>query len=307
MLDFPTDAHGIIFRRTAIDHGFTDTQLSRALESKQITRIWPAAYVPGSVSKTKPEDLHRLKAFAAIQLAERSSVLSHETAGVVHRLSLLNPSLDRVHFSTGAKTGGRIEERRHVHSGELDSTHTTVIDGVSVTSLERTAVDIACSVSFAQALAVLDSALRRGAQPDVLADLLDNRRRGVGVAKRAFGHADGRAENAGESWGRAQIIVAGLPVPRLQHELYDDSGTFVARTDYDWLGRLVAEFDGMAKYRQHRRSGESEFDVMKREKEREDGLRRLGIMVIRWVWDDLCKDRVVPMVREWLQRLGIAA
>ncbi|WP_431818226.1 hypothetical protein [Gordonia jacobaea] len=44
---------------------------------------------------------------------------------------------------------------------------------------------------------------------------------------------------------------------------------------------------------------------MKREKAREDGVRRLGPMVIRWVWADLRQNRMVPMVREWLERLEI--
>ncbi|WP_343287397.1 hypothetical protein [Gordonia sp. SID5947] len=182
-----------------------------------------------------------------------------------------------------------------------------MIDGLAVTTMERTAIDVACSGGFAQALAVIDSALRHGADRDALATLLEDRRRGVAQARRALGLADAGAENAGESWGRAQIIEAGLPVPRLQHEFFDSNGDFIARTDYDWVGKLAAEFDGMTKYERHLRPGETPFDAMRREKEREDALRRLGVMVIRWVWTDLRHRRVVPMVREWLEREGIAA
>ncbi|NED66862.1 hypothetical protein G3I15_38630, partial [Streptomyces sp. SID10244] len=104
---------------------------------------------------------------------------------------------------------------------------------------------------------------------EVLAGLLESRRRGVGQARRALDHADAGAENAAESWGRAQIIVGGLPVPRLQHECFDTNGDFVARTDYDWVGKLAAEFDGMKKYERRLRTGETPFDAMRREKERE--------------------------------------
>ncbi|GAB93743.1 hypothetical protein [Gordonia rhizosphera] len=305
MHEFPTDSHGIIFRRAAIDHGFTDSQLARAVADKKLTRIWPGALIAASAVPAKPEELHRLKARAAAELCG-GTALSHESAGLLHGLSLLRPRLARVHFSTGFTTGGRVEKRRHLHSGALEDRDTTVFDGVGVTTLERTAIDIACSAGFPEALAVLDSALRLGADAEVLAHLLDGRhRRSVAFARRALTHADAGAQNAGESWGRAQIIVAGLPVPRLQHKFYNSHGDFIAQTDYDWLGKLVAEFDGMTKYQSHLEPGETPFDAMRREKEREDALRRLGIMVIRWVWKDLQRGPVVPMVREWLDRLGL--
>ncbi|MFW0794334.1 hypothetical protein AAFP30_11025 [Gordonia sp. CPCC 205515] len=132
-------------------------------------------------------------------------------------------------------------------------------------------------------------------------------RRRVASARRALDYADADSETAGESWGRAQMIEAGLPIPRLQHTFFDQDGTFVARTDYDWQGRLAGEFDGMEKYQKHLRDGESPFDAMKREKEREDDLRRMGVMVVRWTWADLEAGRVVGMILEWLDLLGLAA
>lgn len=103
------------------------------------------------------------------------------------------------------------------------------------------------------------------------------------------------------------MIDAGLPIARLQHEFHHGDGTLVARTDYDWDGLLVGEFDGMTKYQKYLRRGETPFDAMRREKVREDALRKLGIMVIRWTWDDLEHGRVVPLVRDWLQRLQLIA
>ena len=101
------------------------------------------------------------------------------------------------------------------------------------------------------------------------------------------------------------MILAELPIPRLQREYVDADGEFVAKVDYDWEGKLVGEFDGMRKYTKDLRDGETAFEAMQREKTREDGVRRLGPMMIRWVWADLRKNRMVPMVREWVERLGI--
>lgn len=210
---------------------------------------------------------------------------------------------------TGSSNGGYRTTTQHRHVGTLADHEIVVIDGIRVTSLERTAVDVACTtpMGFAGALAVFDSAERMGADRDVMARMLRGRRRGAAHARRALHHADGKSENPGESWGRAQMIEAGLPIPRLQHGFHDDDGNLIARTDYDWAGLLVGEFDGKVKYEKLVRPGESASDVVIREKDRENALRRRGVTVIRWTWSDLEKGLVAGFIREWLTRLAIAA
>ncbi|MEE3853373.1 hypothetical protein VZC37_23755 [Gordonia sp. LSe1-13] len=222
---------------------------------------------------------------------------------------MLKPSLRRAHLTIDATAGGRADRHRHVHASRLGPGDVVVVEGLRVTSLERTAVDVACStpLKFAGALAVFDAALRKGADLTLMATMLQQRRRGVAQARRALDLADPGAENPGESWGRAQIIVAGLPVPRLQHEFFDPRGRFVARTDYDWDGKLIGEFDGKVKYCKHIGDGETVVDAVIREKAREDRLRGMGVMVIRWVWADLEAGRVAGMVRAWLEKFGLVA
>lgn len=78
---------------------------------------------------------------------------------------MLLPDLSKVHTTSGAKAG-KISARRHLHPGYLDASEVVVADGVAVTSPARTAADVACGASdFAQALAVMDSALRNGVTP----------------------------------------------------------------------------------------------------------------------------------------------
>ncbi|MAU80991.1 MAG: hypothetical protein CME34_03805 [Gordonia sp.] len=244
-----------------------------------------------------------------LETTEPEHTLSHQSAATLHDLPMLKPNLRRVHVATGSKSGGHRSATRHAHVGELKPTEVVLVDGIRVTSLERTAVDIACTTSmgFAGALAVFDAALRLGADRTMMSTMLRRRRPGIALARRALHHADGASENPGESWGRAQMIEAGLPIPRLQHEFRDANGKLVARTDYDWGGLLVGEFDGDVKYRKHLKPGETPFDAMKREKEREDKLRKMGIMVIRWTWKDLEQGRVVGLIRDWLTRLSLSA
>lgn len=307
MTGYPTDGHGLIYRSTALDAGFTDTEITRAVSRGEIVRVARGAFaLPGERS---PEQMHRLTAIATSELADGSVVLSHQSAATVHGLEMLRPNLRRVHLTTGSPTGAHRTTTRHEHVGVLADDEISIVDGVAITTLERTAVDVACTTTmgFAGALAVFDSALRLGADRAEMQEMVQATRRGIGHARRALRHADGEAENPGESWSRAQMIEAGLSLPRLQHQFRDSLGEKIARTDFDWNGLLVGEFDGMTKYHKHLRPGETPFDAMRREKLREDALRRAGVMVIRWTWSDLENGRVVPMIHEWLARLGLTA
>jgi hypothetical protein len=256
----------------------------------------------------RPREHHRLAAIAVAATCP-DAVLGHQSAATVLGLEMLRPDLERVHLVVAIGAGAHRTPTRHEHEADLGVDDVAVHDGIRVTALERTAVDVACTstMGFAGALAVFDSALRLGADRDRMAGMLLAARRGVGPARRALRHADGRAENPGESWGRAQMIDAGLPVDKLQREFLDEHGNLVARTDFAWGDVLVGEFDGMEKYQKHLRPGETPFEAMRREKEREDALRRMGIMVVRWTWDDLVHGRVAAMIRDWLHRLGLIA
>ncbi|MEH3154364.1 MAG: type IV toxin-antitoxin system AbiEi family antitoxin domain-containing protein [Gordonia paraffinivorans] len=306
MLNVPTDRHGIVLRSRAVAAGVSDSELSQAVARGQLVRLTRGAFAV-AVDR-RPRDHHRL-ASIAVAAASVDAVLSHQSAATVLGLEMLRPDFQRVHLSVAVGSGAHRTPTRHEHEAVLHPDDVLRSDGVRVTSLERTAVDVACTstMGFAGALAVFDSALRLGADRDRMASMLLGARRGVGPARRGLRHADGRAENPGESWGRAQMIDAGLPVDDLQREFLGRDGELIARTDFAWRDVLVGEFDGMVKYQKHFRPGETPFEAMRREKDREDALRRMGIMVIRWTWDDLVHGRVVPMLRDWLTRLGLIA
>ncbi|WP_228461519.1 hypothetical protein [Gordonia spumicola] len=191
-----------------------------------------------------------------------------------------------------------------IHGSAFGPGDVVEVDGLLVTSLARTAADIALAGRFPQALTVFDAALRAACELDALSALLVKNRKGVGVARRALGFADGRAESPGESWSRAQMIDADLPIPDLQVEYTLRDGS-LARCDFGIDGRFVGEFDGLVKYRRGMRRGEEPENVVIREKIREDRLRDLGLDVRRWVWADLRGNHMVPMLRERYEVLGI--
>ena len=71
-------------------------------------------------------------------------------------------------------------------------------------------------------------------------------------------------------------------------QIYAPDGTFLGRVDlgYPELGVLI-EFDGKVKYQQPFRPGQTPAEVVIAEKLREDRLRALGYVVVRFVWSDL--------------------
>ncbi len=294
------DPNGILYRTDALAHGLSDRDLARALRpGGDLIRVAPGCFT-ARMPNAYPDEWHRRVAIAVAGRPDAAgAVLSHQSAAVVHRLGLLRGDFQRVHFTSGTRSGD-IRPRRHTHSGWLPEREVTFIDGVATTTLERTAVDVACRSSLASALTVVDSALRAGADRDLMGEICNRqRRKGIGMARRALAAGNGKAENPGESWCRAQMIVAGIPEPTLQRGyLVEGNHYFV---DFDWDGTVVHEFDGEAKYTTLRRPGEDASQVVVREKVREDRLRGLGLAVDRSTWSDLKSNTMIPRLIQVLR------
>jgi predicted transcriptional regulator of viral defense system len=308
MGEFMEDRDGLIWRRDVIALGYSDDDIKRAVRGGMLSRIWHGAYV--RTSRDLSDDaLARLRVIAAARSCNHPLVVSHTSAALLHDLPLLKPSHARVHLLNGRIGGGRIESRRHLHAGKAAPGEVIEVDGIALTSLERTAVDTALAGTFDQALVIFDSALRAGADRDVMSAMVEScgPKRGVGPVRTALAAADQLSETVGESWSRAQMLASrDIPRPRLQREFYTSTGVFVARVDFEWEGRLVGEFDGLVKYGQGLMApGQTPNDVVVAEKIREDRLRQLGLEVVRWTWADLEAGRLPEIIRQAMVRVGL--
>ncbi|MGZ8179038.1 hypothetical protein ACXVUM_14005 [Williamsia sp. SKLECPSW1] len=299
-----TDPPAII-RAAALDAGMTDWMLRTGVRTGNLDRLYRGTYVPrresfitddgrllGADSMEARRDHYRRRVTAAARVGEERKTASHHSAAALHRIPVLGLP-DDIHFTTDRHSGGRRKGRAFfLHASPLPPDEVTVVDGVPVTTLARTAMDVARTGSFAEALVVLDGALRAGATGVELTMVTSRgrRRRGIALVRQAMTWADGRSESADESLSRALMIRAGIPMPDLQVEYREDDGEVFARVDFDWGGRVVGEFDGLVKY------GDAA-DVIA-EKRREDKLRALGIIVVRWTWDDLRNpERFIAQLR----------
>lgn len=297
MTTFPVDDNGLVHRDSVLRVGLADKHLAAAVREGRLTRLRAGTYL--LTTPSSPEHRHHLRVVASTQ---PDTVVSHHSAAVLHGFAMLRPAFERVHTTSGSSAGGRISRTRHMHAGPLDDVDVVGHDGLLVTSAARTAVDVACHGDFDQALVVFDSALRGGVEAvDLAAELDGRRRRGIGVARRALAVADGSSASVGESWSRAQMITAGLPIPVLQRERRLSGRRII--TDFDWDDRLVGEFDGQIKYGRLLTPGQKIEDVIADERAREDLLRWSDRMVVRWVWAQLVRREVVGLIRPWLDRL----
>lgn len=204
------------------------------------------------------------------------AVISHQSAALVHGLPVYAiPAQVKV---SGAKLRSTATSDLHVHRAGIRPRDVTVVDGIPVTSLARTTIDVARRVPFGAGLMTADGALRAGCPRRDLQDVLRHQWTWPGVrnAMPVVRHANGRSESALESYVRSRLILLGLPDPTVQFNVYGRFG-WVARADLGWERyRLVGEADGKVKYRDP--------DEVRKEKKRQEAIEEAGFAVIRWDW-----------------------
>ncbi|HEV7469342.1 MAG TPA: hypothetical protein VGO23_06115 [Pseudonocardia sp.] len=96
-----------------------------------------------------PAAAHRLGVAAAVRVLASwpgGAVVSHVSAAVLHGLPVWGVPLDRVHVTRARRGGARTGRDLCVHSALLDPSEVVVRDGIAVTSVARTLVDLGRSV-----------------------------------------------------------------------------------------------------------------------------------------------------------------
>ena len=248
-------------------------------------------YVPRDDLPLDEQARHRLRVLGS---ATRSGyVVSHASAAVLHGLPVGWADLSEVHMTRMRHGGGRLEASRRVHAGVLDPEWCMVVDGVLVTTVARTVVDLAKIVPLYVAVGAADAAvhLRLCTMADLRAALQSVR--GHPYSRRsqlAVSLVDGRSESPGESRTRLVLNQARLPATELQISIHDELGRFVGRADggYTEAG-VLWEFDGKTKYGRLLKPGQSVLDVVLDEKERESGFTELGWITVRVVNRDFAE------------------
>ena len=135
------------------------------------------------------------------------------------------------------------------HTDLLDELDVVHVDGVPVTSVERTVLDLARFLQPHMGLAVMDSFAHAGRLDlDVLGVRVETWRgqRGVAQARRLVTLCEPDTESFGESWLRLRVVDAGFPRPTPQIWIVDSDGVGLYRLDLGWPElRIAVEYDGL--------------------------------------------------------------
>ncbi|TQL40366.1 hypothetical protein FB562_2699 [Homoserinimonas aerilata] len=270
----------------------TDRELRARFERGELLRLRPGVYTSATAWARLAGDVrHRLFVRAAAAVSPFGAQFSHESAAALWRLPILGAWPSTAHRLTQPSPGGTSRVGIRHHGLGLD-THPVEIDGVTVTSLTRTLLDMATSTNFMRAVVTIDDGLRppekgdfrygEGVEAPTKEELLDLLRlrlsfRGSARASRAIEFADGRSGSPRESRFRVQCAALRLPAPELQVEFRDEEG-LIGYADFFWphLG-LIVEVDGAIKYGAGRRYRQdlTPHELLLREKDREDRMRRV--------------------------------
>jgi hypothetical protein len=281
---------GVFTTAQALDAGMHPREIQRAVASGEWTRLRRGVYAPNRLTTgLDDESRHVLEARAAQLTLNGPVVFSHSTAAMVHGLPGYDLDLTELPVTRAqGSTSGRHEGGIWHHVASLPDDRVRELDGLAVTDLCRTALDVARVAAPASALVLADAACRRGVTPAQLrADLATCMDwPGARRATRVLPLADARAESPGESIARWSLHQLDLAPDELQLQVSTDSGDF--RVDFAWTRwRLVGEFDGKVKYGRLVRAGETASDVAWRERQRELAIERANWAVVRFGWVDV--------------------
>lgn len=296
----------ITWSRDYTADGFHPDEIARLVRAGKLVHLRRGAYAEPTKDELEPGLAHLQLLRATVPQCDPSAVVSHVSAAVVHTLPVWREQLARVHLTRDRPGGGRTRRWVQIHGAPMATDEVVEWGGYRVTSLARTVVDLGCSLPLAQSVAAGDVALTRVSRAELDAALQKQAgRTGVGRARRAVALLDSRSESPGESASRVAFHQAGLPPPEPQYKVCTADGSFVGRCDFGWPDfGVLGEFDGKSKYGELlRRPGQTAEDVLIEEKRREDRLRAVGWIVIRWMWSDLYHpDALIRQLRDAFAR-----
>lgn len=279
--------------------GLSDQQIAARCEAKQLVRIRRGVYVAHDYWRDlSPEARHLTQIVATARTAVTLPVFSHHSAAILHGLPIYRFQQARVRSTSVAHT---------------DPAQTIERYGLRFTTLDRTALDVACTSTHEVAIGVLDQAARHttagglalSAWKSALLTTMDaeEMQRGCRRARNLIGIVDPAADSPLESVSRLYLTALGH-LTRTQVEVRARDGGLY-RLDFELPEHnVLGEVDGLVKYRDPTMlAGRSPDAVLLQEKRRTDWIvGQTGKRLIRWGATEL---RSVNDFSRWLVQMRI--
>ena len=275
--------HGVVAAWQLPDLGFTRRAIQRRVQSGRLHRVHRGVYAVGH-----PRLTQRGHWMAAVLACGPEAVLSHHQAAALHGLRRGAPSM----IHTTAPVRRQVNGIRCHTARSLRGRHHLRVDGIPVTSVERTLLDLA-AVLPAQRLRTLAETAQRNGRYDharVLATIATaNGHRGTGALQAVIAQLHDEAPATRSDLERLAlelIRAAGLPEPSVNASVEGET------VDLSWPQyHLVVEIDS---YRYHRER--RAFDADRR---RGNTLTLANVTLLRFTDRDLDEDpqRFVDEIR----------
>jgi hypothetical protein len=293
---------GVFTRAQAMDAGYRGPEL-RALTAVGGSWVVVRRGVYAERSTWDSLDQHvgppLARAWAAHLTIGVDHVMSHDSAAHAWGLPVVLPRSDLVHITRPGVWGSRTEHGVKHHLA-MAPPSTAWIGALPVTSLARTAMDLAREHGYACGAAAADRAMRWGVIADDFDDVVADMRSWPGVTqcRRAKRVADPGADTPGETLTRLMILEMGIGTPATQFPV-------PVRNSVAWcdlrVGRHIFEFDGRRKYQDAAEGGVADrppAEIVWDEKVREREITAHGLGLSRVFWDDcLGRARATTMKR----------
>lgn len=289
-----SDQQGVASRAQLLAGGLGRSSIARATKRKLIVPMYPGVYRWGSTPASSEQRL------VAACLAVEGAVVSHRAAAWLHGFAGFENLTVEVSTKAGTEARGVLAHR----VTDLPEADLTRVRGIRVTREARTLLDLSEVAPGKLVARALDDALRRRlvrhAQLTELLEARSPRRKGTRIIRellRERAPEDERAASELESRFLRLLRRHKLPRPRVNVDVRDERGHFIARPDFLYEVEQVAIFlDGLAYH-----SNRQEF-----EKDRRQGneLVRRGWTVLRYTWARVERDEaaVVAELRAVLTR-----
>jgi very-short-patch-repair endonuclease len=269
--------HGVVSRAQLVELGFTRQAIVRRLETDRLRRLHPGVYAVGHWALTSAS-----RDLAAVLACGPRALLSHRAAGRAQQILKGSGGPIEVTALRGCKPkpGIVVHRTRLIHRDDR-----AIVDGIPVTSVARTLIDLADVLSERRlAAAVNEAEVRRVFDLAAIEETLSRLpgRRGQYRLRRvlaAYSEAPGYSTSEAERRFLRLCADHGLPTP---------SRVFVAGYELDFFwsdARLAVEVDGGAFHRTRRAFHE--------DRRRDRRLAVLGIQVARVPWRDLVEAEAV--------------
>lgn len=289
-----SDLPPVLLARDLVTQGYRYSDLRQLARRGELLHLRRGAYSRDETELSE-EGRHRQLVVATVPMLS-TAVVSHLSAAVLYGLPVPPGRLELVQVTRPWAGSGQRRGHVHLYAAPLAADEISEVDGLPVTSLARTVVDLGRTLPFPDAVAAADAALRTGLDRAEVERALGRAsgRPGIATSRRVVAFADPRSESAGESRSRVVLHAIGLPPSSLQYEVTDPSGRVIARCDFGWEEhRTVGEFDGLVKYGRLLQPGQTPGEVVHAEKYREDAVRDLGLAMVRWGTSDLSRERML--------------